>query len=50
MKQTIETKEKEILDLIEKNRAFKEQISEELDQKSEYARNLSSTHEKDLAL
>ena len=44
------TKESEIMELIEKNRAFKEQISEELDQKSEYAKNLSSNHEKDLAL
>ena len=38
------------MELIEKNRAFKEQISEELDQKSEYARKMNSNHEKDLAL
>ncbi len=38
------------MDLIEKNRAYKEQITEELDQKSEYARSLTFNHEKDLAL
>ena len=38
------------MDLIEKNRAFKEQMSEELDQKSEYARNVVTNYDKDLML
>ena len=38
------------MQLIEKNRAYKEQISQELDQKSEYARNISFNYEKDLVL
>ena len=38
------------MELIEKNRSYKEQISEELDQKSEYAKSLTFNHEKELAL
>ena len=38
------------MSLIEKNQSLKEQMSDELDQKSEYARNLHSNHQKDLML
>ena len=46
----METKDNEILDLIEQNRACKETFSSVLGPKGEYATTLSTSHEKELAL